>query len=103
MGQGTEGRDSGTRLSRRYLVSGRVQGVGFRYHVLRRAQSLDLVGWVRNRPDGRVEAEAHGSAGSLAEFEAHLRQGPRFSCVTNVEIIEIPGEPPIPTAFEIKG
>lgn len=101
MDQGAEGRESGGRLSRRYLVSGRVQGVGFRYYVLRRAQTLGLVGWVRNRPDGTVEIEAQGDAASLASFEVQLRQGPRFSNVTNVEISEIPDERDLRSAFEI--
>lgn len=69
----------------RFLVSGRVQGVGFRAFVRRRARELGLVGWVKNLPDGRVEVEAVGPGAALAELEQVLRQGPPASRVTSVE------------------
>jgi acylphosphatase len=73
---------------RRYLVSGMVQGVGFRRFVARHAEQLGLVGLVRNRPDGRVEVEVAGPLDRLASLEELLWKGPRFSNVTNVEIVE---------------
>ena len=55
--------------SKHYLISGRVQGVGFRAFTARHATELDLKGWVRNLNDGRVEAVATGPATVLEEFE----------------------------------
>jgi acylphosphatase len=68
----------------RYIVLGRVQGVGFRYFVLREAERLGLTGFARNRPDGSVEVVAEGSEETLAELEGRLRDGPSFSTVTGV-------------------
>ncbi len=69
----------------RYLVLGRVQGVGYRYFVLRQAQALGVTGFARNRADGSVEVVAEGSEQALAELEARLREGPSFSEVSQVE------------------
>jgi acylphosphatase len=66
-------------------VEGRVQGVGFRYFVLRAALSQGLTGWVRNRYDGRVEVVAEGSLTSLNFLLAELRRGPASSEVWNVD------------------
>ncbi|MGE4130626.1 MAG: acylphosphatase [Bdellovibrionales bacterium] len=63
-------------LTRHYLISGRVQGVGFRAFAHRVAKALHLSGWVRNLRDGRVEALVSGSAEKLAEWESQVRQGP---------------------------
>ncbi len=60
----------------RVVVSGRVQGVGFRAFVIRRAGELGVAGWVRNRPDGAVEAEAFGREPELLRFVEALRVGP---------------------------
>jgi acylphosphatase len=73
---------------RRYLVSGMVQGVGFRRFVARHAEQLGLVGLVRNRPDGLVEVQAAGPLDRLAALEELLWKGPRSSSVTNVEHVE---------------
>ena len=67
----------------RVVVSGRVQGVGYRAFVARRAQELGLGGWVRNRPDGSVEAEAAGPEDALRAFVTALRAGPRMAVVTD--------------------
>jgi len=69
----------------RYVVEGRVQGVGYRYFVLRQADALGVSGYARNRADGSVEVVAEGSEAALADFEARLREGPSFAGVTNVE------------------
>jgi acylphosphatase len=69
----------------RYLVQGRVQGVGYRYFVLRQASQIGVCGFARNRPDGSVEVVAEGGEAALAELEARLREGPAFSEVGNVE------------------
>ena len=88
-------------MSRRYVISGWVQGVGFRYFVLRRAEALGVTGWVRNLASGSVEVEATGTAQQLEGFEELLWQGPRFSNVTNVDKTEIPVEPSRPIDFHI--
>ncbi len=75
---------------RRYLVRGQVQGVGFRNFVQREAVSRGLRGWVRNLDDGRVEALAEGPPAVLSDFEGRLHQGPRWSQVRGVEVIEAP-------------
>ncbi len=74
----------------RWLISGRVQGVGFRWFTLSHAERLGLRGCARNLPDGRVEVVAAGPAGALDEFDAVLRAGPRFGYVENVDKDEIP-------------
>lgn len=77
--------------ARRYfLVSGRVQGVGYRYFARRAAQSLGLSGWVRNLDDGGVEAEAQGSAQSLVSFEGLLREGPPGGHVRSLDSRGVP-------------
>ena len=75
-------------MTRRYLVEGDVQGVGFRYFTLRQALKLGIRGWVRNLPDGRVEALGAGAAEDLARFEAALRRGPDLARVATVEVHE---------------
>lgn len=92
----THARDSSTR--RRFVVSGRVQGVGFRWFVRETGESLGLSGWVRNRPDGAVEAEAEGRSAALAQFAQRLRAGP--GRVDAVEAIELSAEGS-PEGFEI--
>lgn len=69
----------------RYVVEGRVQGVGYRYFVLRQADGLGVRGFARNQADGSVEVVAEGSDAALADFEARLRQGPAFAEVKSVE------------------
>lgn len=88
-------------MTRRFVVSGRVQGVGFRYFVLRRAESLGITGWVRNLMGGGVEVRASGTLEQLESLEDLLRKGPRFSNVTNVEKSDIPDEEDRSTGFHI--
>ncbi len=68
------------------FITGRVQGVGFRYSTARQATALGLVGWVRNLPDGRVEAEFEGAKSALEEMLAWCRDGPALAHVTDVEL-----------------
>jgi acylphosphatase len=79
----------------RYYVSGRVQGVGFRYYALRTAERLGVTGFARNLPDGRVEVVAEAAEAALADFEEALRQGPSFCHVEGVERLDVPerGQP----------
>jgi acylphosphatase len=74
--------------SRRFLVRGRVQGVGFRWFVEREAHVLGIAGWVRNNADGSVEVLAMGSREQLLGLRSRLRQGPRAARVDDVEEIE---------------
>ena len=83
------------RVARRFVVSGRVQGVGFRYFTQDTARREGLTGVVRNLPDGRVEAVAEGDHESLDRFEAALRRGPSRA---RVEAVEIDSVPPTATA-----
>lgn len=76
------------RSTRRYIVHGRVQGVGFRYFAARAAQDLGLDGYVRNRADGTVEVCAGGNLDRLERLKALLAQGPRWSRVDRVEETE---------------
>ncbi len=69
----------------RLVISGRVQGVGFRAFVERQALKRALRGWVRNRRDGTVEALLIGSDAALAEMEDDCRRGPRLSRVDRAE------------------
>jgi acylphosphatase len=69
----------------RYVVAGRVQGVGYRYFVLREAESLGVTGFARNLPDGRVEVVAEGSEPALQAFEERLQEGPAFASVAGLE------------------
>ena len=91
------------RLGRRFVVSGRVQGVGFRYFVLRRAQALGLSGWVRNLPNGAVEVHAWGGKGEVDKLAELLGVGPRSAKVTNVEITEISDATNAGTDFRVVG
>ena len=74
----------------RYLVTGRVQGVGYRYFVLREAERLGVAGFARNLPDGRVEVVAEAAEDALTELEARLRRGPSFAAVDAVERAPVP-------------
>ena len=78
-------------LARRYYVSGRVQGVGFRNYVEHVANKLDLGGYVRNRHDGSVEVLAIGTSEQLDRLRAALEKGPMLSDVAQVR--EEPGSP----------
>ena len=78
------------RMARRFLVSGRVTGVGFRYFTQDIARQEGLTGVVRNLPDGRVEAIAEGDEESLTRLEIALRRGPSHARVERVEVEAIP-------------
>ncbi len=88
--------------ARRFIVRGRVQGVGFRWFVEREAHLLGIAGWVRNNPDSSVEVLAMGTRDQLAALRWRLRAGPRAARVDDVEELEAK---PIPnlTAFRIEG
>lgn len=77
----------------RILVSGRVQGVGFRAFAVREAERIGIHGWVRNLPDGRVEALARGEPASLEAFLSALRRGPPSALVTGLALEDRPDAP----------
>ncbi len=68
------------------IIKGNVQGVNFRYFTLKQAQELNIVGWVRNKPNGNVEALAQGNKINLERFIEILQQGPSFSRVDDVTL-----------------
>lgn len=72
--------------TRRYVVSGRVQGVGFRWFVEREARALGLSGWVRNRSDGSVEVLASGTREQLGALYDKLKQGPRAARIDDIAV-----------------
>ena len=74
------------RIVRRYVISGRVQGVGFRYFVQSVAHRESLSGWVRNLDNGRVETAAAGDADAIERFERALREGPPAARVDGVTV-----------------
>jgi len=71
--------------ARRFIVRGRVQGVGFRWFVEREAHILGIAGWVRNNTDGGVEVFAQGTRDQLFGLRSRLQQGPRAARVDGVE------------------
>jgi acylphosphatase len=70
--------------ARRFFVSGRVQGVGYRYFAANAAEELRIGGYVRNLPDGRVEVYAIGTRDQLCQFAQELRRGPALARVHDV-------------------
>ena len=89
------------RVARRFVVSGRVQGVGFRYFALDAARRDGLQGYVTNRDDGSVEAVAEGEAEALERFERALRRGPSRSRVEHVLVDEMTPQM-LGTGFDIR-
>lgn len=84
------------------LIDGRVQGVGFRYATQREAQSLGLNGWVRNLPDGQVEAVFEGPREDLDAMLEWCEQGPSFARVTSVKVTW-KHDAPAHAGFHIRG
>ena len=76
------------RVARRYLIRGRVQGVGFRYFARDVALREGVTGWVRNLPDGRVEARVEGELEAVTRVERALHSGPRGARVDSVFVDE---------------
>lgn len=86
----------------RFVITGRVQGVGFRWFVRAEARPLEVTGWVRNRPDGAVEGEAEGREDAIDALLEVLEVGPPSAIVTNVDIAEISDQRTIFKQFEIR-
>lgn len=75
--------------ARRFLISGLVQGVGFRYFAQRASARYQVKGYVRNLPDGRVEALAEGPAELVEKFKMDLAAGPSYSRVDGIEEVVV--------------
>ena len=88
--------------ARRFLVRGRVQGVGFRWFVEREAHILGIAGWVRNNADGSVEVLAQGTRDQVSGLRSRLTQGPRAARVDGVEESESRSVPGL-SSFRIEG
>jgi len=90
-------------VTTRFVVSGMVQGVGFRWFVARHARALGLGGYARNLPDGRVEVVASGAgAEALARLEELLREGPAHSRVERLERQDDVSETVSSRSFDIR-
>lgn len=87
--------------ARRFLVSGRVQGVGFRWFVTSLASELGLRGTVRNLRDGRVEVVAAGTDSALAQLADALADGPPAARVEGVEASRVEDEASLPKGFTV--
>lgn len=88
------------RIARRYLIAGRVQGVGFRYFTEEAAAREGVSGWVRNLPDRRVEIAAEGDTEAVERFERAIRHGPPGARVDDVRAFEEP--PSGASAFTVR-
>jgi acylphosphatase len=77
-------------VARRYVISGRVQGVGFRFFVEAAAMREGVSGWAKNLPDGRVEVAAEGDAEAMNRFDGHVRRGPPRAHVDAVVVDDVP-------------
>ena len=76
-------------VARKFFISGEVQGVGYRFFAQRASARHQVVGYVKNLHDGRVEVLAEGSAQSVEAFKHELLTGPRFSSVDNIEELNL--------------
>ncbi|HSG02788.1 MAG TPA: acylphosphatase [Marinobacterium sp.] len=81
------------KLTLHLLISGRVQGVWFRQFARQQAESYGVCGYVRNLPNGRVEAVLSGESGAVRQVEAWLNKGPELALVTEVEAAEVSYQP----------
>jgi acylphosphatase len=88
--------------ARRFVVRGRVQGVGFRWFVEREAHILKIAGWVRNNPDGTVEILAQGTRDQLAGLHSRLREGPRAARIDAVDVSDAQPAAGL-TSFQVRG
>jgi len=77
----------------RAKITGRVQGVGYRYTTVQMANELGLAGWVRNSPDGSVETRAQGDERVLDQFVTFLEHGPRSARVRSVDVFPVEPDP----------
>jgi acylphosphatase len=79
-------------VTKHLAISGRVQGVGFRFYMERKARELGIAGWVRNRRDGSVESVVQGDPGAVETIIEWARRGPPSAVVAEVKVSEGEGE-----------
>jgi len=79
-------------VTRHLIITGRVQGVGYRFYMERRARELGVTGWVRNRRDGTVEAVIQGGRDAVETMISWARRGPPSAVVAEVRVTEGSGE-----------
>jgi len=89
-------------MAKRLMIEGLVQGVGYRYAFAERATALGLVGWVRNRTSGAVEASVHGPADAVKEIVAWAHKGPNTARVSSVHVADEPEPAPTGATFDIR-
>lgn len=77
---------AGRKVAAEIYVSGRVQGVGYRFFTERVAQELHITGWSMNLPDGRVKLEIEGGEDEAGRFVEELKEGPRMAVITDVSV-----------------
>lgn len=83
-------------------ITGRVQGVGFRYFTTKKAEALNLNGWVKNMPDGSVEVVLSGDEELIEEMLQHLREGPRSARVDKIDDISTTGKSEMYEGFNVR-
>lgn len=88
-------------MKKHIFISGRVQGVGFRHFTRVNAEKLNVAGWVKNLPDGRVEAVFEGEEENVRELIDRCKEGPRASYVKHIEEKEVK-EKGTSTGFEVR-
>ena len=79
-------------VTKQLRITGRVQGVAFRFYMERKARELGVTGWVRNRRDGAVEAMVQGNSGAVEAMIAWARRGPPSAIVADVRVTEASGD-----------
>jgi acylphosphatase len=84
--------DAPMTVTKHLLITGRVQGVGFRFYMERKARELGISGWVRNRRDGAVEAMVQGSSAAVETMIAWARRGPPSAVVAEVRVTDGSGD-----------
>ena len=88
-------------IERRITVTGRVQGVGFRWFARESARALGITGWARNMPDGAVVLEVAAAREAIARFVAELQTGPPAADVSDVRVVERDRAEPLPDRFVV--
>jgi len=79
-------------VTKHLIITGRVQGVGFRFYMERKARALGVTGWVRNRRDGSVETVVQGTTGAVEAMIAWARRGPASAIVAEVRVTDASGD-----------
>ena len=87
--------------AKRFFVSGRVQGVGYRYFAMDAAERIGVAGYAKNLPDGRVEVYAIGTSDQLRDFARELRRGPPHAAVMNVDEVYAEVLPAFSSGFAV--